>query len=60
MMRIGMSVLVPLAARKASRIIADSKATATDISSRLGVSRDRIDVIHLGGLPPGPATDVTE
>jgi glycosyltransferase involved in cell wall biosynthesis len=59
-MRAGMRVLVPLSARGADRIIAISQSAAREITATLGVPGDRIDVVHLGGLPPGPATDESE
>ena len=45
---LGMRVLVPLAARRSDRIIADSRSTAQDIERFLGVRPEKIDVIHLG------------
>jgi glycosyltransferase involved in cell wall biosynthesis len=54
--RLGMRVLVPRAARGADRVIAISEHTAAEIVERLNVRRERIDVIHLGGKPLGPAT----
>ncbi len=39
---------ISLSAKKAKRIIADSKATAADLSESLGVAEDRIDVVPLG------------
>ena len=59
-MRMGMRLLVPRAARSADRVIAISEAAAADISEVLGVPRERIDVTHLGGRPPGPATPEAE
>jgi glycosyltransferase involved in cell wall biosynthesis len=47
-------------AQAADRVIAPSEAAATDITSLLGVPRDRIDVIHQAGKPLGPATPETE
>jgi glycosyltransferase involved in cell wall biosynthesis len=45
---LGMRVLVPLAARRSDRIIADSRSTAQDIERFLRVRPEKIDVIHLG------------
>ena len=59
-MRVGMRLLVPLAARVADRIIAVSIASRTEISTKLGVPTERIDVVYHGGLPPGPATTAKE
>ena len=60
---LGMRVLVPLAARTAHRVIADSSATRTDLVDRLGVPAARIDVVPLGlGRPataaPTPAGEL--
>ena len=44
---LGMRVLVPLAARRSDRIIADSTSTADDIRRFLRVSADKIDVVLL-------------
>lgn len=56
-MRLGLRVLVPLAARSADRIITPSESAKRDVAARLGVPAERIDPIHsAGGLPPGPAT----
>jgi glycosyltransferase involved in cell wall biosynthesis len=45
---LGMRLLVPLAAHRSSRIIADSQATASDLRTYLHVAAERIDVIPLG------------
>jgi glycosyltransferase involved in cell wall biosynthesis len=44
----GMSVLVPAAARRSDRVIADSKSTRGDLIELLGVNPDRVDVVPLG------------
>jgi glycosyltransferase involved in cell wall biosynthesis len=44
----GMRVLVPLAARRSERVIADSGSTRDDLVSLLGIPSDRIDVVPLG------------
>jgi glycosyltransferase involved in cell wall biosynthesis len=60
-MRLGLRVLVPLAARSADRIITPSESAKRDVAARLGVPAERIDAIHsAGGLPPGPATPEEE
>jgi glycosyltransferase involved in cell wall biosynthesis len=57
----GMSVLVPLAARRARRIVAVSHATGDDLVRYLGTDPARIDVVHSGpGLAVGPATPERE
>jgi glycosyltransferase involved in cell wall biosynthesis len=60
---LGMRVLVPLAARRSSRVIADSESTRRDLVEHLRMPPGRVDVIPLGiGLPPGvgrtPAPDL--
>jgi glycosyltransferase involved in cell wall biosynthesis len=60
-MRSGMRILVPLAARRADRIITPSEAAKRDVVARLGVPADRVDAIHsAGGLPPGRPTPEEE
>lgn len=45
---LGMRLLVPLAARRSDRVIADSQATATDLRRHLRVADERLDVVPLG------------
>jgi glycosyltransferase involved in cell wall biosynthesis len=45
---LGMRLLVPLAAHRSNRIIADSQATASDVRTYLHVAPERIDVVPLG------------
>jgi glycosyltransferase involved in cell wall biosynthesis len=45
---LGMRVLVPLAARRSTRVIADSQSTRRDLVERLRVPGERIDVVPLG------------
>jgi glycosyltransferase involved in cell wall biosynthesis len=52
--------LLPAVARSAERVITPSNAAAADINEVLGVPRDRVDVIHHAGKPPGPATPESE
>jgi glycosyltransferase involved in cell wall biosynthesis len=59
-MRLGMRVIVPLAARGADRVITISHAAAAEIAEGLSVPRERIDVTHLGGRPIGAATPEPE
>jgi glycosyltransferase involved in cell wall biosynthesis len=59
-MRMGMRLLVPRAARRADRVITLSEAAAADLTDVLAVGRERIDVIYLGGKPPGPSTPEAE
>jgi glycosyltransferase involved in cell wall biosynthesis len=44
----GMKVLVPWAARRSDRVIADSQNTRSDLIELLGVRSERIDVVPLG------------
>jgi glycosyltransferase involved in cell wall biosynthesis len=44
----GMRVLVPAAARRSDRVIADSESTRSDLVALLGLDRERIDVVPLG------------
>jgi glycosyltransferase involved in cell wall biosynthesis len=44
----GMRVLVPQAARRSDRVIADSHSTRQDLMTMLGVGPERIDVVPLG------------
>jgi glycosyltransferase involved in cell wall biosynthesis len=44
----GLTVLVPLSARRSRRIIAISEATKADLASELGVPERKIDVIYEG------------
>src|SRR5437899_1801589 len=58
----GMSVLVPAAARRSHRVIADSESTRADLVE-LGLGRERIDVVPLGlgtvrREPPSPERSV--
>lgn len=62
---LGMRLLVPLAAHRSQRIIADSQSTADDIHRFLRVRPDKVDVIPLGfgdvphlGAPAEPQDDV--
>ena len=53
---LGMRVLVPLAVRRADRVIAISAATRDDIVGRLGTPESKIDVVPNGlGREVGPA-----
>jgi glycosyltransferase involved in cell wall biosynthesis len=44
----GMRVLVPAAARRSHRVIADSQSTREDLVELLGLPAERIDVVPLG------------
>jgi glycosyltransferase involved in cell wall biosynthesis len=45
---LGMRALVPLAARRSDRVIADSQSTADDIARYLGTPGGKVDVVPLG------------
>jgi glycosyltransferase involved in cell wall biosynthesis len=45
---LGMRVLVPLAARRADRVVVDSRSTRDDVLRHLRVPAERIDVVPLG------------
>jgi glycosyltransferase involved in cell wall biosynthesis len=57
---LGMRVLVPLAARRADRVIAPSRSTHDDLLRLLGVSTGKIDVVPEGVSPPAEATPEAE
>lgn len=52
---LGMRALVPAAARRSSRVIADSESTAADLRLRLGVPASVIDVVPLAAAAPRAA-----
>jgi glycosyltransferase involved in cell wall biosynthesis len=53
---LGMRVLVPLAARTAHRVIADSASTKRDLVERIGLDPAGVDVVPLGLGQPATAT----
>lgn len=62
---LGMRILVPFAAYRSDRIIADSQATANDIRQFLHVRPEKVDVVPLGfgdlphrGVEPEPPEQV--
>jgi glycosyltransferase involved in cell wall biosynthesis len=57
---LGMRLLVPLAARTAHRVIADSASTRRDLVGRLNVPAAKIDVVPLGLGRPATATPTTD
>jgi glycosyltransferase involved in cell wall biosynthesis len=60
LMRLGQGVLIPIAARKAKRILTLSEASAGEIVKHLGIPRERIQVVPIAARPPGPATPENE
>jgi glycosyltransferase involved in cell wall biosynthesis len=59
---LGMRALVPLAARRSHRVLADSSNTRDDVVRHLGVPAGKVEVVPLGlGRPPsGPRTPPAE
>ncbi len=58
---LGMRVLVPLAARRAHRVIAISQATAADVRRYLHVPEERLDVVPNGlGVTPSAAPEAED
>jgi glycosyltransferase involved in cell wall biosynthesis len=60
---LGMRVLVPLAARRANRILVDAAATKADLHHLLGISTEKVDVVPLGlgalsDVPPLAETEL--
>jgi glycosyltransferase involved in cell wall biosynthesis len=60
LMRLGQSVLVPIGARSAKRVLTLSEASATEIVNVTKVPRERIQVIPIAARTPGPATPEAE
>jgi glycosyltransferase involved in cell wall biosynthesis len=56
----GMRVLVPAAARRSHRVIADSHSTREDLLELLGLSAELIDVVPLGLGSPARARALAE
>jgi len=56
----GMRVLVPAAARRSDRVIADSQSTREDLVELLGLDAARIDVVALGLGAPQRAQPCSE
>jgi glycosyltransferase involved in cell wall biosynthesis len=56
----GMRLLLPLAARRADRVIVDAAATGEDLRTRVGISGSKIDVIPLGLGSPRRVSPLAE
>lgn len=57
----GLALLAPAVARRATRILADSEATAGELQRLLGTRREKVDVVPLGpGLRPVAAPQPAE
>lgn len=54
---LGMQILVPLAARRSDRVIADSRSTRDDIVELLKIPADKVDVVPLAARPPRSAPE---
>jgi glycosyltransferase involved in cell wall biosynthesis len=48
LLRLGMGVLVPAAARRSQRIVVDASSTVDDVVRHLHVAREKVDVVPLG------------
>jgi glycosyltransferase involved in cell wall biosynthesis len=59
-MRLGMGLLVPLAARRSQRIITDARSTVDELCEHLRVDRAKIDAVPLGIGNLARATPVAE
>lgn len=61
-LRVGMGILVPAAARRSRRIVVDAHSTVDDLERHLRVPRWKVDVVPLGvgREPTGPATPERE
>jgi glycosyltransferase involved in cell wall biosynthesis len=57
---LGMRVLVPLAARRADRILVDAAATKADLHHLLGISTEKVDVVPLGLGAPSDVPPLAE
>jgi glycosyltransferase involved in cell wall biosynthesis len=62
LLRLGMGVLVPAAARRSQRIVVDAHSTVDDVVRHLHVAPERVDVVPLGvgQEPTGAATPERE
>jgi glycosyltransferase involved in cell wall biosynthesis len=62
LLRLGMGVLVPAAARRSQRIVVDAHSTVDDVVRHLRVAPEKVDVVPLGigQEPAGPATPERE
>jgi glycosyltransferase involved in cell wall biosynthesis len=63
LLRLGMGVLVPAAARRSNRIVVDAESTAVDLECHLGIAREKVDVVPLGvshepGSSPTPEAEL--
>lgn len=59
-MRLGQSVLVPIGAKSAKRIVTLSEASADEIVKHIGVPREKIDVVPIAAREPGEPTPEPE
>lgn len=60
LMRLGQSVLVPIGARSAERVLTLSEASADTIVEHIGIAREKIDVVPIAARLPGPPTPEAE
>ena len=55
-MRLGQSVLVPIGARSAERVLTLSQASRDEIVKHIGIDAAKIDVVPIAARTPGPPT----
>lgn len=55
-MRAGQSLLVPMGARRADRVLTLSEASAVEVARVTRVERDKIEVVPIAARTPGPPT----
>lgn len=60
LMRFGQSVLVPIGAHQAERVLTLSAASADEIVKHIGVDREKIDVVPIAARTPGVPTPEPE
>lgn len=60
LMRLGQSVLVPLGARRARRVLTLSEASADEVVRVTGVDRSKIEVVPIAARTPGEPTPEAE
>lgn len=57
LMQLGQSVLVPMGARRARKVLTLSEASADEIVKYTKVDRERIEVVHIAARTPGPPAE---
>lgn len=59
-MRWGQSLLVPIGARRAQKVVTISEASANEIVEHIGIDRAKIEVVPNAARTPGPPTPEAE